>query len=190
MEPTLWIAAALIGAGGVLALRQAWRKGSSGPRGVLILGGWTALAIAIALAARAGGFDVGAGIGVCAMMVFAYGVITAGVQIRSAKRRSPKPAADPLDASAGPRRPWRVAGRTLIAAVLAAVAGFTTAAAIAICLPAVPITRAMTAIYLLPILWGAAVAWALADDRLLRPTLALTLVSLASWGAIALKSLP
>lgn len=176
MEAAGWILAAAIGLGGLFALRRAWSLGPARPRLAWLLSGWAGLAACLTGAALLGGVDRGSVIGACAVMVLACALIGATAEIREAKARKTR-ITEALDPLARPRRPWRAVWRALTAALLASTAALALGAAFATAMPMRAIDRQLIAAWTTPLIWGAAVVWALADERLLRPTLALAAVT-------------
>jgi hypothetical protein len=166
-------------AGAVLALRHAWRRPGSA-QGGLILGGWVAAAVSLAVLAAAAGFDRGPAIGLCVLGVAAYALIAAGIDVRKAKKgREPAAAAEPLDPRPRPMRIARATLRCVAAVVLAASASLMLAAAWSLHGPGSAPDRVVTAAYVLPLVWGAAMTWSLADERLARPVIGLALLTAA-----------
>ncbi len=158
--------------GAAWCLREAWRRGPTNPRLAWLLGGWALVAAALVAAAVAGGFDAGTMIGLSVVSTLAYILIGATAQRRRAKARKER-AAPALDPLARPRRPLRAVARTVLTVVLPATASFAMAAAYAAHGPGLLIDRAALMSWILPLVWGAGLAWTLAEERLLRATIPL-----------------
>lgn len=181
-DPLLIGAGSVAGAGGLLLLREAWRLRGGGPRGWRLWAGWGAIALAPALYALALGFDAGTVAGACAVMVGGYVAIACGVEVRKAKPngKAREPSVDPLDR---PKHPYRWLIRLLVAGPLAIAAGYYLSVAWAVHGPGLRIDRLVSASYLISLFSGAAMAWACADDKLVRPTIGLALIAVGSWAA-------
>lgn len=177
--------AAAIGA--ALALRLAWRTAAPGPRRAgLILGGWGLAALSVAALVPAAGFDGGPVIAVCVLGAAAYVLVALGLDVRKPGRKAREGgAADPLDPVKRPMRWGRASLRFATAVVLAATAAFALAVAWSLHGVGSAADRVVLAAYVLPVLWGAAITWALADERLARPMAGLAVLT-AAGAALAL----
>jgi hypothetical protein len=174
-------AGALLDGAGLLALRAATRaKGAR--RAVLIAAGWGALLLSVWPWMHFGGGDRGLAIGVCVTMAFAGAVVACSLVVRRARAKT---AADNLDPAARAARPWRALVRVIAAGPLAGAAAFVLGALIALHGGGALSTRSITAAYLTPLLWGGAMAWAMADERLYRASLGLTAIAALGAGALA-----
>ncbi len=77
---------------------------------------------------------------------------------------------------------WRRAiAKALLAIVLAGVAAFGVGEAFAVAMPIAAPDRIVIGGLLVPVLWGAGMAWTLADAKLLRATIALSIIAAASY---------
>lgn len=186
-ELTTLLAGAPILAGGVLAvwlLRAAWsNRGPSRPWRVA--GGWTVLAVVSLAASQALGDARGPFIAWTLISTAALVVVATGVQIRTARARAEKSLAP--EPSERQSRAWRGWLRALLAGPIGMIAAMGVAVAFAVCAPLVPQTRIVIGGLMVPVLWGGAMAWTLADDRILRATAVLVGVSIVTFTAAVLK---
>lgn len=112
-------------------------------------------------------------------------VVTTGVQVRVARSRAERSLApEPSDR---PSRTWRGWLRALLAGPIGMVAAMGVAIAFAVWAPMAPQTRIIIGGLMVPVLWGGAMAWTLADDRILRATAVLIGVSVVTFTAAVLK---
>lgn len=171
-------------AAAVLMLREAWRRGGPGrPR--LIAGAWTLLAATLV----ASGFLLGGARGPAIVLALgstvALALVTAGVELRDARKKVPRELA--LEPSERRRIAWRGWLRGVLAGPLAGVAALGCGLAIAICAPGAVQSRMVIGGLMVPFLWAGGMAWTLSDDKILRATAVLTGVSILTLGAAFLK---
>jgi len=176
------VAAALTGTGllalGVLLLSWSWRRRRSF-KTHLLLGGWLLVAAGFYVFSRAWGAEVGIAYAALALSCVAYGVIAAGVELRSSRARAPREAA--LEPEDRPTNWGRGIAKSILAIILAGIASIGVGVAIAVAMPMAPYDRIMLGGILVPILWGGGMAWTLSDARLLRATIVLVTVSAVSY---------
>jgi len=176
-------AGAVLAVAGPVLLRRAWLK--SDGAAALTAGGWALLILCFPLWALAGGIDRGTAMGVVAVMAAALALIAATAP-RPLRRPSTGAVREPR-ASVAPRRTagdlLRRAGRFVTTGPLAAAAAVALTLALALHGPGAEATRTVTAVLLLPLMWGAGMAWAASDIRPLRPAVGLTLAG--TIGALA-----
>lgn len=168
-------------AAAALALRQAWRRsdGKAGWRAA----GLGAAALAIAVPGALLGEARGPFAALALFSVAALGVVAAGHVRRNPKAvragRNTVEAPEPLDRASAP---WRGLLRWLLAGPI----GMAAAMAVGICYTVWGIgdvqTRLVTGGLLVPILWGAAMAWTLADNKVLRAAAVLFGTALLGFG--------
>ncbi|EJL34475.1 hypothetical protein [Novosphingobium sp. AP12] len=179
----------LILAGGVAgswALRRAWRaKAADKPRWRAL--GWTTIIVTLLWPAWVMGSVRGPFIGVTLLSVAAMVVVAAGVQVRAARAGrtgNGSLAPEPVER---PTTRWRTTLRWLLAGPI----GMITAMAVGICyavwVPGEPQTRLIIGALIVPAVWGGAMAWTLADARILRATAVLVGTALAGFGISILK---
>jgi hypothetical protein len=171
------------GALGALLLRRSWWR-RDGSVFALVVSGW-AILIALALAAA---WTIGPVKGVAVALAMegigALLVVWEGrVRRKLARVRDGDVAPEPLEE---PGRFWRGVLRALLAGPLGMTAAMGVAFCITVYLPGDPRTRIVLGGLLLPILWGLAMTWTLADRRLLRATAVLVGASIIGFGLAAL----
>jgi hypothetical protein len=175
----LAFAGGLLMAAGVAMLRKRWlARGASGSG--FLLGGWLAIVAAFYLFARAFGAEMGTTYALGTLSVVAYALISATFERRESKRREPREAA--FDPEERPTNWKRGTGKALLAIVLAGIAAIGIGVAFAVQAPLPPQDRAVVGGLLVPILWGAGMAWTLCDPRLVRATIILIVVSALGYG--------
>lgn len=178
---------AALGVAGVAAaftLRQAWRHPSSA-RPALILGGWIMVCALVAIAAGALGSARGPAFAMALMPVGALALVATGVKRREANGRVARSRA--LEPSLRGAKIWRGVMRTLVAAPLGCAVSLTLGITWTVWFPADPQTRIVLGGVLVPVLWAGAMAWALTDDRILRPALTMIALTLAGAALIAIE---
>jgi hypothetical protein len=171
-------------AAAVWMLRQSWRTRSHGHL-AFMLAGWGVAAIAIIAAANLFGPARGTAIAIMTMAVAAFIVIASGRTLRPSKQVSDQDVA-PEPSTRGSRA-WRGWLRALLAGPIGGLAAMGVAIAWTVWLPADPQTRIVTGGLLQPVLWGGAMAWTLADDKILRATAVLITVAAVTFALSALK---
>ncbi|NKJ44138.1 hypothetical protein FHW94_003638 [Novosphingobium sp. SG720] len=171
------------GAAGAALLRRSWQR-RDGMALALVAAGWGLPAIALALAIQAFGPVKGMALALAMQAIGALGVVWQGrVQRKAARPRAGEAAPEPLEQ---PGRVWRGVLRALLAGPLGMVAALAVALCVAVYLPGDPRTRIVLSGLLMPVLWGLAMTWTLADRRLLRALAVLVGTSLLGLGIAAL----
>lgn len=145
---------------------------------IVIVAGGTALS-------RALGGEVGSASALLAFSVLAYAVVAAGIELRQSPRRMERGLAlEPESRSTG----WsRGLTKALLAILLAGIAAMGIGLAFAVAAPISPSDRIVIGGLLVPVLWGAGMAWTLADAKLLRATILIVLVAALSFGVAFLS---
>jgi len=172
---------------GTWSLRRAWRlKGSKGRwrwRGLALLGA-TLLWPAWALGEARGPF-----IAVTLLSVVALGLVASGYTLRPARARragreglAPEPAKRAASA-------WRIILRWSLAGPIGMVAAMGLGTGYAVWAPGEIQTRLLIGGLIVPLAWGSAMAWTLADSRILRATAVLVGTAIIGFGAAMLKGL-
>lgn len=189
MSPELitTLATAPLLAGGVGAawlLRRAWSDRTA-RRPLWIVAGWVAVAaVSVAPAFILGGAR-GPFIAWTLISVAALVVVVQGVQVRVARQRGEKSLApEPSDRVS---KAWRGWLRGLLAGPLGMIAAMGVAIAFAAFCPGAAQTRLVIGGLMVPVLWGGAMAWTLADDKILRATAVLVGVSVVTFTAAMLR---
>lgn len=180
--PALLIAAAA-GAGAWL-LRRAW-QGKQQQTG-LVLGGWLLLLAAIILPAWALGAVRGPFIALALVSTAALAVVASNYTIRQAKARAARESLAPEPSDRATTR-WRETLRWLLAGPIGMIAAMGVGIAWAALAPGEQQTRLVVGGLIVPVAWGACMAWTLADNRILRATAALSGVALVSFTAAIVK---
>ena len=181
----LWSILLLAGSvGAAWLLRRAWGERTVS-RPWWIIAGWAVVAALVVL----GGLTLGSGrgpfIAFTLVSVAALGLVIAKVQVRQAKVRSDKSLApEPSDRAS---KAWRGWLRALLAGPLGMVAAMGVAIAFAAFCPGAAQTRLVIGGLLVPVLWGGAMAWTLADDKILRALAVLVGVSVVTFTAAILR---
>lgn len=168
------------GAAGAWLLRRSWRR-RAGAVPALVWSGWALLVAPVFLAAWCIGPVKGVALALVLEAIGALLVVFEGrVRRNGARERTgDAAAAEPLDE---PGRLWRGVLRTVLAGPLGMLAAMAVAFCVTVYVPGDPRTRIVIGGMLMPVLWGLAMTWTLADRRLLRATAVLLGTSVAGFG--------
>ncbi|QIG78375.1 hypothetical protein [Stakelama tenebrarum] len=180
--PLAALALIAAGAGAALLLRRAWRH--RGERRFVALG-WAAIAVALIVPALFLGSARGPFIAETMISIGALIVVARGVTVRE-KRGNGRQSLAP-EPSERPSAVWRGVLRWLLAGPVGMIAAMGVGIAYAVWVPGAPQTRLLVAGLMIPVLWGGAIAWTLADNRILRATAVLVGVSVVTFSAAVLK---
>ncbi|WP_395398239.1 hypothetical protein WBP07_24525 [Novosphingobium sp. BL-8A] len=182
----IWLPILVLLAGGALGaalLRASWLRRDKAAPG-LLAGGWAVLIGLTAAAAWLIGPVKGLAIALVAQGIGALCVVWQGrIRRKAARAREAETAPEPLEE---PGRLWRGVLRTLLAGPLGMTAAMAVAFCVTVYMPGDPRTRIVTGGLLMPVLWGLAMTWTLADRRLLRATAVLVGTSLVGFGLAVL----
>lgn len=180
------LAGILVMLAGVVLLRRQWARKSAGTRSLTALG-WLLVLAGFALFARAWEMELGIAYGLVAFSLVAYLVVATGAQVRSARQRGPRDVPlEPQDR----RTNWaRGTAKAFLAIVLSGVAAIGLGIAFALGTPFETHDRIVLGGLLVPVLWGAGMAWTLCDAKLLRATGLLLAVSAFGYGVAFLPKL-
>lgn len=177
----IWTTSLLLladGALGAFLLRASWQR-REGTAPALLAGGWTILIGVVVAAACAIGPVKGTALALAMEGIGALGVVWQGrVRRKAARVREIDAAPEPLEE---PGRLWRGVLRTLLAGPLGMTAAMAVAFCVTVYVPGDPRTRIVIGGLLMPVLWGLAMTWTLADRRLLRATAVLVGTSAAGF---------
>lgn len=175
---------AAAGTAGALMLRRAWRSHVDAP--VWRRGGWALIVVALALATWIDGVR-GLALAACVMSVAGIAVVASGAQIRPVRAAragrdslAPEPAERTLNG-------WQRTLRWLLAGPIGMIAAMAIGIAWSAWVPGAPQTRLAVGGLLVPFLWGGAMAWTLADDRILRAAAVLVGTAALGFGLAILK---
>ena len=181
----LWVLAlAPLPLAGATLLKRAWAHPSA-KRPWLIAGGWSLLALAIAvsipLMGPARGPSAVLAVGATAVLAF----VAAGVEQRNSRRKTARELApEPSDRR---RVVWRGWLRGFLAGPLAGMAALGCGLAVAVCAPGQIQSRMVIGGLIVPFLWAGGMAWTLSDDKILRAFAVLATVAALTLGAAFLK---
>lgn len=172
------------GVAGALLLRRDWRARDGDARARW--GGWGVIVATLGAAtAIAGARGLFMALGL--VSVAALGVVARGAEIRPARAAraareslAPEPAERVLTG-------WQRTLRWLLAGPIGMIAAIAVGIAWSVWVPGAPQTRLAVGGMLVPVLWGGAMAWTLADDRILRATLVLVGTAGAGFALAILK---
>jgi hypothetical protein len=171
-----------VGAGWLL--RRSWGDRTA-TRPWWIFAGWIVVAALVLAAGPLLGPGRGPFIAFMAVSVGALAVVAGGVQLREARARGDKSLAP--EPSERPSKAWRGWLRAILAGPLGMIAAMGVAICYAVWVPGAAQTRLLIGGLLVPVLWGGAMAWTLADDKILRATAVLTAVTVVTFAAAVLK---
>lgn len=176
------------GAVGAWLLRRAWQMRSAG-RGTLILAGWALFTVTTVSAAWLLGAARGPFMALTLIPVAALGVVASGVQVRARREARAGVSADSLapEPLERPSTAWRGVLRWLLAGPIGMIAAMSVGVCYAVWVPGLPQTRLLIGGLIVPVAWGGAMAWTLADNRILRATAVLVGTALICFTASALK---
>ncbi len=181
VDAMFWASLPLLAGGalGALLLRRSWlRRDGAAP--ALVAVGWMVLLGLIVAAALLIGPVKGVALALVMEGIGALVVVWQGRVRRKAGRiREIEAAPEPLEE---PGRFWRGVLRTLLAGPLGMTAAMAVAFCVTVYMPGDPRTRIVIGGLLMPVLWGLAMTWTLADRRLLRATAVLVGASLLGFG--------
>lgn len=185
--PQLLVALALTVAGGLAAflLRRAWNDRSAS-RAWFIVAGWAILAVALVAGSPALGTARGIFIASTVISVAALAFIATGIQIRPSRIAADK-SSIALEPSDRPSRAWRGVLRFLLAGPIGMVAAMGVGIVWTAFLPSDPQTRIVSAGLIIPVVWGALMAWTLSDDKIIRATAVLVGVAIVTFSAAAIR---
>jgi len=179
------------GALGAWALRRAWRSPPENGAGYRALG-WAAIIATLVWPAFLLGDTRGPLIALAMVSVAALVVVATGATVRAARagksvragRVSDSLAPEPLDR---PTTRWRSILRWLLAGPIGMIAAMAVGVCYAVWVPGEPQTRLLIGGLIVPVVWGGAMAWTLADNRIIRATAVLVGTALSGFGLAILK---
>lgn len=185
--PQLIVTLGLAVAGVIAAflLRNAWNDRNAS-RVWLIAGGWAILAVALLAGSPVLGTARGIFIALAVIPVAALALIATGIQVRPARAATDK-ASIALEPSDRPSRAWRGVLRFLLAGPIGGLAAIGVGVMWTVFLPSDPQTRIVSSGLIIPVVWGALMAWTLSDDKIIRATAVLVGVALVTFTAAYLR---
>lgn len=167
--------AAFVLVAGVAALRAKWLDAVRLP----VVVGWGLIVAGMVVWSSAVGAELGVTYGLLGLGLAGYAAVLTTIEFRKPKARDfASLAAEPEERPTNWRR---AAFKSFLAIVLAGIAAVGIGVAFAVAMPLGPHDRIVVGGLLVPVLWGAGMAWTLADANTLRASILLTLVSVASY---------
>lgn len=175
------LAAALAGVG---VLRWGWRR--AGLAHLLSLWiGWGGAVLAGASFAAAVGAETGLAFALLAVMGAGLLAIAAQVRVRPGRETTARmEPADLIEPKARRKRTLRGAVRVVAATLFAAFGALGAGALIAATAPVEGVNAAALGALAIPPLWGGGMAWALGDDKLVRPVLGMAGLGAAGFALV------
>jgi hypothetical protein len=159
-------------------LRRAWRQ--QGNQRLYRTAGWGIMAGGLFFAALKVGPALGTALALMSEPAGALAVVALGAKRRAARAVKPgQLAPEPLQ---GPSRVWRGGLKFLLAGPLGMLAAMGLAFCYASWAPGAVQTRLLIAALLMPALWGVAMTWTLADQRMIRATAVLVAATIFGFG--------
>lgn len=180
--PALLIAAGT--SAGVWLLRRSWQSKAQ-TRG-LVLGGWLLIAASLVWPAWVLGAARGFFIALVLVSTVALAMVGLGYSIRHAKARAARESLAPEPSDRATTK-GRETLRWLLAGPIGMIAAMGVGIAWAALVPGEQQTRLVVGGLIVPVVWGACMAWTLADNRILRATAVLVSVAVVSFSAAILK---
>jgi len=176
----------LVGVGtGVWMLRQSWGARDARGRGWMF-GGWLLIAASFVRPIWVLGAARGTFIALALFSVAALAVVAANYTIRQAKARAARESLAPEPSDRATTK-GRETLRWLLAGPIGMIAAMGVGIAYAALAPGAQQTRLVIGGLIVPVAWGACMAWTLADNRILRATAVLVGVAVVSFSAAILK---
>ena len=169
---------------GLALLRWRWLQRSSR---WLTLAGWLLVGAGLYGFIYTFGGEMGTTYALLALSAVAFLVVWYGLERRVARVRPGREVA--LEPEDRPTNWPRAIAKSFLAFVLAGVAAVGIGVAFAIHMPLVPTDRIVIGGLLVPMLWGAGMAWTLSDAKLVRATLLLAVISAAAYAAAFLPKM-
>ncbi len=167
----------LLAGAGVSCLYASWKNLFSGNRW-LVPAGWFVLLVATAFWVMASGAEFGISVSLLVIPLIAWGVMLLKADIRPQRAQRPQEEWDLGRASLPDMNALlRHGGLFLASVLLAGAAAILTSVALVMLLPWTKVNAMVTAVILVPVLWGLASYWVCADTNRYRPVLWLALAS-------------
>lgn len=185
-NPLEMLAGLALIAAGTLALRGAWGRRRAGGA-ALTAAGWLLVGVGTVVLARNAGTLPGIALAMLGLSLAAYVVVAAGMELRPARAGASRQVA--LDPEERRTTLSRGAAKAFLAIVLSGIAAIGLGVAYALRMPLDTHDRIIIGGVLVPVLWGAGMAWTLCDAKLLRATIVLVSLSAFGYGAAFLPKL-
>lgn len=178
------IAVSIAAAAGTRLLRQSWS--SKAPLPAQKHGGWALIVAALIIPTFFVGTARGFFVALALVSTVALCVVASGYTRRTARIRVARDSLAP-EPSERPTTKWREALRWALAGPIGMIAAMAVGIAYSALIPGEPQTRLVIGGLIVPFAWGGAMAWTLADDRILRATAVLVGVAVIGFGAAMMK---
>ena len=145
-----------------------------------MLAGWLAIVAGCVALSEAVSAERGVTFALIALSLLGYAAVAFTAEIRATRVRQPgELALEPEQRTTN----WpRGIAKSLLAIALAGIASIGLGVAFAVAMPLAPQDRIVIGGLLVPILWGAGMAWTLSDARLVRATIVLLTISALGYG--------
>lgn len=173
-------------AAGLGLLRWSWLRRRRGRVKSAVLAGWLAIAASFMLFAQGFGGERGIAFALLAFSLGGLIGVMATVEVRARRFNSRDRAAEPARRAAN----WpRAVAKSLLAIVLAGAASIGLGVAFAVAMPMAAVDRMVVGGLMVPVLWGGAMAWTMADSRLGRAAVILLAICAAGYAVAFLPGL-
>ena len=163
----------LLAGAGIGCLYASWKK-LHGSRGWLVPAGWFILLVATAFWIMASGAEFGISFSLLVIPLIAWGVMLVKADIRPQRSQEWEAGQASLP---GVKTLLRHGGLFVASVLLAGAAATLTSVALVVMLPWTTVNAMVTAVILVPVLWGLASYWVCADTKTFRPVLWLVIAS-------------
>lgn len=163
-------------------LRRSWQVKNGDAR--WRLGGWALFTACLVVPAFVLGEARGPFIVLSLASVAALLVVASGYRLRERKAGRGSLAPEPAER---PSTTWRSTLRWLLAGPVGMISAMALGICYAVWVPGEPQTRLVVGGMIVPVAWGGAMAWTLADSRILRATAVLAGVAIFGFGASIIK---
>lgn len=180
--PALLIA--VTASAGAWLLRRSWR--GKDPQPGLVLGGWLLIAASLIWPTWVLGAARGFFVALALVSTAALLVVASNYTVRQAKARAARESLAPEPSDRATTK-GRETLRWLLAGPIGMIAAMGVGIAYAALVPGEQQTRLVVGGMIVPVAWGACMAWTLADNRILRATVVLTGVAIVSFTAAIVK---
>ena len=176
------------GALGAWLLRRSWRAGP-GAGAAEKLAGWATIVVSLIWPAFALGPALGPFVALAAISTGALGVVASSATFRKARAARAGAGRDSLapEPLERPTTRWRTTLRWLLAGPIGMIAAMAIGIAYSVWVPGEPQTRLVIGGLIVPVVWGSAMAWTLADSRILRATAVLVGTAIFGFGISILR---
>jgi hypothetical protein len=169
-----------VGIGVAVLLRSAW-AGRTARRAPAILAAWALVGVTLVASAWLGGLR-GLFSALALLPLSGLVLVATGLRVRDARTGGADKSV-PLEPSDRVSRLWRGGVRALVAIIVAGAAAIACALMWRAFVPSDAQTQTAAIRIIVPIVWAAGMAWALSDNRILRPAVSLSALAIVSYAA-------